>query len=238
MATFRGRVTCDTLTLRHFWAYCLRVTIAPAPLRIGRAQIGRTQTGPGVEVRAIEAFLTCVARVGFSKTTVDDVAREARCSRATLYRYFEGKDGLLAEVVASEVARLSGALSAAAADQTDLESTVIAVVTTAARELRGHEALQFVIAHEPELVLGHISFAGGDEFLAVASRIVGPCIAPHLAAGVTPSDVSRAGEWIARVTLALLCSPYAPVDLTDEPATRAYFRQFVVPALGGLGHDE
>ncbi|MGZ4705878.1 MAG: TetR/AcrR family transcriptional regulator, partial [Acidimicrobiales bacterium] len=40
--------------------------------------------------RILEAALRCVARWGLIKTTVDDVAREAGCSRATIYRAFPG----------------------------------------------------------------------------------------------------------------------------------------------------
>ena len=36
------------------------------------------------------------------------------------------------------------------------------VVVTGARELRGHDALQFLLAHEPEAVLGHLAFGPGD----------------------------------------------------------------------------
>jgi len=38
--------------------------------------------------RVLDAALTCVGRVGLAKTTLDDVAREAGCARATVYRYF------------------------------------------------------------------------------------------------------------------------------------------------------
>ena len=46
--------------------------------------------------RVLDAALTCVARVGLAKTTLDDVAREAGCARATVYRCFSGKQQLLA----------------------------------------------------------------------------------------------------------------------------------------------
>ena len=41
--------------------------------------------------RIRDAALVCIGRFGLAKTTVDDIAREAGCSRATLYRYFDGK---------------------------------------------------------------------------------------------------------------------------------------------------
>ena len=51
------------------------------------------------EQRLLEATLVCLARHGIAKTTLDDVAREAGVSRATLYRYFPGKQALLSAAV-------------------------------------------------------------------------------------------------------------------------------------------
>ena len=43
-----------------------------------------------VRQRIIEASYVCVARRGVAKTTVEDMAREAGMSRATIYRAFPG----------------------------------------------------------------------------------------------------------------------------------------------------
>ena len=49
----------------------------------------------------------CLAHQGTAKTTVDDIAREAGISRATVYRVFPGGKGeILAAVVDTEMARL------------------------------------------------------------------------------------------------------------------------------------
>ena len=53
---------------------------------------------PSTEQRLLEATLACLARHGIAKTTLDDVAREAGVARATLYRYFPGKQALLADI--------------------------------------------------------------------------------------------------------------------------------------------
>ncbi len=50
-----------------------------------------------LEDRLIAATLSCVGRWGLAKTTIDDVARQAQCSRATVYRVFPGgKETLVA----------------------------------------------------------------------------------------------------------------------------------------------
>ena len=48
----------------------------------------------------LDATAACIARFGLGKTTLDDVAKAAGCSRATVYRLFPGKQQLLGAYVA------------------------------------------------------------------------------------------------------------------------------------------
>ena len=54
---------------------------------------------PAQSARVLDGALACVARVGLGKTTLDDVAREAGCARATVYRCFPGKLALFSGLV-------------------------------------------------------------------------------------------------------------------------------------------
>ena len=179
-----------------------------------------------VEQRAIEATLACIARHGLSKTTIDDVARQAGFSRATLYRYFGGKRDLVERVVQREVDRVTHELVAAADAETTLDEAVTAMFVTAGRELAENEALCFVADFEPELLLPHLTFAGGNTFLRDASDALAPPLERFLGA-----RAPRAAEWMVRVGLVLWFSPTAPVALADASAMRDYVHEFVVPAI-------
>jgi AcrR family transcriptional regulator len=180
-----------------------------------------------IEERAVQATLACVARHGLAKTTFDDVAREVGCARATLYRYFGGKRQLVLITVAREAARIAATIRDAADAEVTFEDAVVAMFVRAARELREHEALQFLFAFEPELVLPHVTFEAGNRFLVGAGSAVSPAIARFLPA----ERVERAGEWLARVAFAHALSPTSPIDLTDEAEIRALVREFVLPGL-------
>src|SRR3546814_15826893 len=72
--------------------------------------------------RIIAATYACVTRLGMAKTTMEDIAREADLSRATLYPAFPGgRDEVLDAVVTWEVARfferVSEAIHADALDE-------------------------------------------------------------------------------------------------------------------------
>jgi AcrR family transcriptional regulator len=46
--------------------------------------------------RLVDAAEECFSRFGASRTSIEDVARQAKVSRSTVYRYFEGRNELLA----------------------------------------------------------------------------------------------------------------------------------------------
>jgi AcrR family transcriptional regulator len=190
----------------------------------------RPSARPEVEARAVAALLSCVARQGLRKTTLEDVAREAGCGRATLYRYFASKQALLSAASHTEATRIVAALHDAAAATDTLEDAVVALLITAGVELGAHPALRFVADFEPDWLLPHLAFAGGDRFLAAAADALAPAVDRFVGA----ADAARAGEWIARVGLCLLCSPVSPVALGDEASVRGYAREFIVPALDPL----
>ncbi len=192
------------------------------------AEIPTLTTG-SIEERAVRATLVCVARHGLAKTTFDDVAREAGCARATLYRYFGGKRQLVRVTVAREAARIAAGIRAAGDAEAGFEDAVVAMVVRAAREVRDHEALQFLFAFEPEIVLPHVTFDAGNRFLVGA----GSAIAPALDRFVPSDRTARAAEWLARVVLTHAVSPTSSIDLTDEDAARALVREFVMPGLAG-----
>jgi AcrR family transcriptional regulator len=197
--------------------------LADLELRPGRAGDG----GPGVDQRATAALLACVARFGLSKTTLDDVAREAGCSRATLYRYFDGKAALVRRAVDVELERLTTRAVDAAGAQDELFDATLALVVTAARDLVAHRPLQFLLAHEPESILGQLAFGPGDRLLVR----VGDAFAPAFGRWFDLADARRAGDWIARVLRSYVLMPEPSIDLTDVAAACDFLRELVVPAF-------
>jgi AcrR family transcriptional regulator len=172
-----------------------------------------------------------VARQGLAKTTLDDIAREARFSRATLYRAFPGgKDAVMAAVVETEAARFFSALAVAMGEAHDLEDVLVAGMVEAARRLTSHDALLYLLEHEPGVVLRHLAFAEMDRLLLHAGDVA----APFFARWLEPEQAARAAEWAVRILLSYLSCPSAAVDLTQPQSTRRLVRQFVLPGIQAL----
>lgn len=181
-----------------------------------------------IDQRIIDAALRCIARWGLAKTTVEDVAREAGCSRATLYRAFPGgKEAVLAAVVDRELQRLEATVAGAVGATAELEGALVAAITSVARHLDGHATFRFLLAHEPGLVLPHLAFHQLDALLARVRAVGGPLFEGHLDA----ATAARTAEWVARIVISYTCSPAAGVQLTDDVSVRRLVRAFVLPGL-------
>jgi AcrR family transcriptional regulator len=165
----------------------------------------------------------CIARVGMTKTILDDVAKASGVSRATIYRLFPGgRDQLLRETVGWEMNRFFAQL--AVADAPDLETRFEEALTFAHRAVRDHAVLQTVLVTEPDALLPLVTI----ESTRVRRYITGylrPLLAAEATAGRLRAgvDVDHAADYLARMTLSLIGSP-GRWDLEDPTAVRTLVR--------------
>ena len=180
-----------------------------------------------LEQRLIAGMLDCIGRWGVAKTTADDIARAAGVSRATLYRAFPGgKEVAFDALVRHELERFFAQVEDRLQEAESLEDLLVVGAVEAARFLFGHEALGYLLQHEPQRVLP--SYGGLQGPLAIATGFV----RPHLARFVADSDLaSEAAELVVRLLLSYATDPSPWLDLTDPGSVRRFVRTFVIPAL-------
>jgi len=218
--------------MRQSRPYCLTVGVRLELVQGSEAGPGqRVAAAPPARVRVIDAALVCIARDGLGGITLDDVARQAGCSRATLYRLFPGgRDAVLGAVAQTEVSRFFSALAVRMGAADDLEDVLVAGMHEAALEVTGHAVLQRLLGQEPELVLAQLAFARMDEALAVTCAFT----APFLGRWLDPAESRRVAEWAARIVVSYLSCPAEGVELTDPDEVRRLVRAFVLPGIRAL----
>ncbi len=187
-------------------------------------------------VRIVDATVACLARQGLTKTTLEDVAAAAGLSRATVYRVFPGgRDAIFAATVDTELARVFSELAVAMGEASDLEGVLVAGIVGAARRLREHAAIGFLLAHEPGVLLSQLCFDRMERVLAVASTLA----APFLARWLEPDQAARAAEWAARIVLSYLAAPgQGTVEVTDRDDVARLVGRFVLPGVLALRAPE
>jgi AcrR family transcriptional regulator len=155
--------------------------------------------------RILEATYECVARYGLAKTTVDDAARAAGLSRATVYRHFPGgKDQLVAEVIGWEATRFFGRLAEAVAGADTFPRLLEEALLFAHRAILEHEVLQKILQTEPERLLPTLTVESWRLRDLVVAFLVPSVPAAALRPGVTPQ---AAADYVARMLLSFISAP-------------------------------
>lgn len=170
----------------------------------------------------LAATYACIARAGIDRTTVEDAAREAGVSRATVYRWFPGgRDQLLADTIAWQTDQFFLRLAREVAGLDDLETVVATALMQGRRWIEEHDVLQRLVATEP----GRLVPAINDE----VRRLV-PEIARFVEPWLPAADPAVA-EHVARMVVSLIGAP-GRWDLTDAAEVADLVRTEVLAGVG------
>ncbi len=199
-----------------------------AELHVVDVDVVTLAAGGEVTERILDATGGLVARWGVHKTALADVAKAAGCSRATIYRAFPGgKQHLLVALAQRELTAYLAAITEAVDGADDLADALTRGLVVATRLLRDHGAAQFIVEHEPELLLPLVGFREGDRVLRHAAEGIGP----HLERFLPPDRAAWAAEWSARVFTSYLFNPRADLDLAVVADARSVVDRYLIPAL-------
>ncbi len=196
-------------------------------LRWGTEAPANTETA---RERLIDAAEACFERFGVMKTTVEDVATEAKVSRATVYRYFDGRDELLLGVLMREGRRFLDRLSSIFASEPDFGIALIEGTIFTIAAIREDDKLALLFT--PDAAGTTSSVAGASEAIFnLTSDFMGPFIEAAATKGQLREGLSinEASEWMLRTVLSFL-TVQGPVE-RDDDALRKYLNTYFLPAL-------
>ncbi|PRI14764.1 TetR/AcrR family transcriptional regulator [Mycobacterium shigaense] len=150
---------------------------------------------------------------------MNEIARAAGCSRATLYRYFENREALQTAYVHRETHRLGREIIARTGAIDNAHERLIASVLVTLRMVRESPALASWFATSRPPVGGEL--AGRSDVIAALAAAFLHSLGPD-----DPAVVERRARWTVRVIVSLLMYPGR-----DEDDERAMIDEFVVPIL-------
>ncbi len=157
-----------------------------------------------VDHRIVRAALACYSRFGVRKSTLEDIAREAGLSRATIYRYFPNKDTLLRVVISREISRILGRVQSELNTSRPLAERLAHAVIVLQSELAEHKTLHSVMELEPELLLPQLTVEGRASYAMLGALLI-PVLRESAQRGeIAPSDLDEKAEWVARTVVSEL----------------------------------
>jgi AcrR family transcriptional regulator len=160
--------------------------------------------------RILDAAFASAERVGLGRLTMSDVARQARLSRQTVYRYFSSKHDLFMALVIREEEVLFEQLQAAIAPHRELLPAVEAAFRTMLRAMRAHPLLDRVMATEPQELLPYLTVES-NPVRDMGIRVMEEVFSERMEV-VSPMLAHRAAELCSR-----LITSYAIMPPDDDP---------------------
>lgn len=149
---------------------------------------------------------------------MNEIARAAGCSRATLYRYFESRDALHTAYVHRWANALYHELTERLDGIDDPVQRLLAGITESLALVRGNPALASWFA-ETGPPIGTAMAERSDVITVMVTTFVSTL-------GDDDTDTGRRARWVVRVMTSLLSFPGRDAD--DE---REMLRRFVVPVV-------
>jgi AcrR family transcriptional regulator len=179
--------------------------------------------------RILEATYTCVGRLGMAKTTMEDIAKQADLSRATLYRAFPGgREEVLDAVIRWEVARFFVRVNEAIQPEELDACAVLEQGLLAAHDaLDHHELLQRLLRDEADELIPSLAVVMPMVITALADWYRPRLEAAELRDGVDPAEAS---EFVFRMGLSHLGTA-GRWDLSDPGQVRELVRDRLLAGI-------
>ncbi|CAN7564373.1 TetR/AcrR family transcriptional regulator [Mycolicibacterium frederiksbergense] len=167
--------------------------------------------------RILDAAEDLFTRHDAAAVGMNEIARAAGCSRATLYRYFENRDVLYTAYVHRETHRLFGEIGERLAGVTDPHQRVTEGALTALQRVRETPSLASWFASTARPI-------GGE--MGERSEVIRVLTEAFLASMGEQEAVELRARWLVRVLISLLQFPGR-----DEADERMMLETFVVPLV-------
>jgi AcrR family transcriptional regulator len=183
-----------------------------------------------VRERLLDSAEGCLEQFGPQKTSMEDVARAAGMSRATVYRYFENRDALLLGVASRQSSALaSDAISYLSRFNTISDWLVEGLLFTL-RELPNRPVFASLVTSLDSRASGSL-FLGSTGLVQIGVNVLQPMFANAKAQGLLRDDIDPEMliEWLLRMLWTYLNAPSQVA--TDEEGMRKLFRMMLIPAV-------
>jgi AcrR family transcriptional regulator len=169
--------------------------------------------------RILDAAGELFTRHDPSSVGMNEIAKAAGCSRATLYRYFDNREALRNAYVHRETHRLSEAIEDRIHGIEDPRERLVAGIVTTLRLVRESPPLSAWFATTAPPIGAELA-EQSDVIAALAAAFVNSLGADH------PANVAGRGRWLVRVITSLLIFPGH-----DEADEKAMLAEFVAPVV-------
>jgi len=183
-----------------------------------------------VRERLLDAAEGCLEQFGPQKTSMEDVARAAGMSRATVYRYFENRDELLLGVASRQASALASEAIAYLSRYTAISDWLVEGLLFTLREIPNRPVFAALVTSLDSRSSGSL-LLGSTGLIQIGVDVLGPVFASAKEEGLLSAEIEPEMliEWLLRMLWTYLNAPSQVA--TDEEGMRKLFRMMLIPAV-------
>ena len=188
--------------------------------------------------RLLDAAEACYERRGVSRTTVDDIAREASVHRTTVYRYFGSRDDVLAFVMLRDSAGVIERAQRSMEGNRPFGDRLLDALDGAIAAVAESRWLRALFS--PESLTMTVAAAASTAFRDRIREALRPYVDAAKANGELREQLDPDGvaDWLVRVAQMLLIDHFSAGQHDARMDRRATLRDFVIPGiLSSAGAD-
>jgi AcrR family transcriptional regulator len=183
-----------------------------------------------VRERLLDAAEGCLEQFGPQKTSMEDVARAAGMSRATVYRYFENRDALLLGVASRQAADLATEAMTFLGQFTTLSDWLVEGCLFTLREIPKRPVFASLVTSLDSSAASKL-LLGSTGMIQIGVNVLRPMFGNAKEQGLLREDldIDMVIEWLLRVLWTYLNAPSQVAP--DEDSMRKLFRMLLLPSV-------
>jgi AcrR family transcriptional regulator len=180
--------------------------------------------------RILDAASRCFDRAGVPKTTMRDVAAEAKVTRTTLYRYFENREAVVVGVMLRETHHFRERILEALKDIDDVGEFIVEGILFCLREAPKRQLHILLFGGEASNLMGRL-FLSSEQLFEIGIELLRPLFEPAREKGLLRDgiELSSLHEWVARIILSYMTTPSSRIE--NEAEMRELLRRLLLPAV-------
>lgn len=177
----------------------------------------------------LDAAVACYQRTGVNKTTMEHIAREAKVTRTTVYRYFQSRGEVLNGVIMRATIIMVMALQQRVAPTRGFGNFIVEAAASAYELIPASPVLRLLLSEDTPVL--HRVYVSSSEVLKLAAEFLRPRFDEAVQNGELRPGVELVSlaDWVIHVVSAYLLAP--PNPLCSSIDLREAFRRYLEPAL-------
>ena len=183
-----------------------------------------------VRERLLDAAEECLRQFGPQKTSMEDVARAAGMSRATVYRYFENRDALLRGVASRQASALAAEAMSYLSQYDDIADWLVEGLLFTLREIPKRAVFASLVTSLDSRAASEL-LLGSSGMIQIGVDVLHPMFEAAKQEGLLRDEVEvdLLIEWLLRVLWTYLNAPSQVAP--GEEGMRRLFKMMLIPAV-------